>query len=151
MSDLTPYDQLGRFPSPFKEIDDFEKRFFGKSLPTFRTDVQETKESYILTAELPGFRPEEIRATVGKNLLTLSAEQDTIRREVSSDGSYIRRERTVGSLCRSFDITGVRAEDITARFENGLLTVTLPKSESAKDTLRELTIETETREGASPE
>jgi HSP20 family molecular chaperone IbpA len=49
----------------------------------------------------------------------------------------------VGSLCRSFDITGVQAEKISARFENGLLTVTLPKAEIAKNTQRELTIETD--------
>lgn len=143
MMDLTPHDRLSRFPSPFKEIDEFEKRFFGKPLPTFRTDVKETEDAYILSAELPGFRPEEIRATVGKNLLTLSAERDITEEEVSSEGGYIRRERTAGSLCRSFDITGVQAEKITARFENGLLTVTLPKAEAAKDTQRELTIETD--------
>ena len=140
MFDLTPFDRMGRGVSPFKEIDDFEKRFFGKPLPTFRTDVKETDSAYVLEAELPGFQPEEIHATVKNNLLTVSAEHDHISEENNSAAGYIRRERTRESFSRSFDITGVRGNDITAVFENGLLIITLPKAETAKDTVRELEI-----------
>ncbi len=140
MFDLTPKDRAGRTSDFRKEIDDFEKRFFGKPLPTFRTDVKETDSAYVLEAELPGFQREEIRATVQNHLLTISAERDQVKEEQSRPSGYIHRERTRGSFSRSFDITGIRAEQITARFENGLLTVTLPKNESDTDTERELEI-----------
>ncbi len=135
MFDLTPFRN-----DAAREIDDFEKRFFGKPLPTFRTDVRETETDYILEAELPGFAREELRATVKSNLLTISAEQNRVREENNEKAGYLRRERSRGTFCRSFDITGVRADGIRASFENGVLTVILPKAEMPKDAVKELEI-----------
>ncbi len=135
MFDLTPFR-----PETAREIDDFEKKFFGRPLPTFRTDVRETETDYLLEAELPGFAKEEIRATVKNNLLTISAEQNRLTRETNEKAGYIRRERSRGTFCRSFDITGVRADAIHASFENGVLTVVLPKAELTKDAVKELEI-----------
>ncbi len=136
MFDLMPFRS-----DAVREIDDFERRFFGRPLPAFRTDVRETETDYILEAELPGFAKEEVRATVKNNLLTISAEQTRIREENNEKNGYIRRERSRGSFCRSFDITGVRTEGIRAVFENGILTLTLPKQEHPKDAPRELEIQ----------
>jgi HSP20 family protein len=140
MLDLTPFGRSFRGLDSFREIDDFEKRFFGKPLPTFRTDIRETEEAYVLEAELPGFTKDEIRATVRNELLTVIAEHSSLSEESEEKDGYIRRERMRGTFSRSFDISGVRVEEITATFENGILTVILPKADPKRDTQRELEI-----------
>lgn len=119
---------------PFDRRDDnlfdaFDK-FFGKSgasLPDFRTDIREDGDKYILDAELPGFAKEDIDLDVKDGVLTISAKHEQTEEEKDSAGNYLRRERRFGSFSRSFDITGIDEAGICAAYNNGVLTLTLPK------------------------
>lgn len=146
MFDLTPFDRAwhGLDPFfPFREADDAERRLFARSLPTLRTDVRETADAYSIESELPGFRPEEIRVTVKDNRLFILAErcEDTDKKE--DGGTYLCRERIRGSLCRSFDLTGICTDKITAAFDGGILRLTLPKSDRSPELTRRIPIRTE--------
>lgn len=145
MFDLTPFDRARRGIDPFfsfREIDDFEKRFFGRPLPMLRTDIRETEDAYILESELPGFQPEEIRVSVKNNRLTVCAQRNDEGDDDRESGGYIRRERVRGSVCRSFDVTGVLTDKISASFHGGILILRLPKANTATDTEQDVPIET---------
>ena len=130
MFDLIPFAHGGRSfiaYDPFKEMEEFEKRFFGRQLPAFKTDIRETDNSYILDAELPGFSKEDIRVEIKNGYLTIRAERRTDSEEKDEKNSYIRRERSYGSFARSFDLDGINTDEITAAYKDGVLSLTLPK------------------------
>ena len=110
---------------PFKEMEEFEKRFFGQRTPAMKIDIREADGAYILEAELPGFTREDIHAEIKNGYLTIRAE----RKSESEDNNenYLRRERSFGSFCRTFDLEGIDADAISASFKNGVLTLELPK------------------------
>ncbi|HYO13654.1 MAG TPA: Hsp20/alpha crystallin family protein [Thermoanaerobaculia bacterium] len=94
-------------------------------------DIQETEDAYRLDAELPGLTKDDIQITLENNVLRLSGERK-LEKDVKRD-NYHRVERTYGTFSRSFALPSqVNAEGVQATFENGVLTLTVPKSESAK-------------------
>ena len=114
----------------FDIFDNFERKFFGNSsaaLPDFRTDIRDAGDKFVLEAELPGFQKEDIKLDVKDGILTISAEHSESKDEKNEQGGYIRRERRYGSFRRSFDISGVDDEHITASYQNGVLELHLPK------------------------
>ena len=114
----------------FDLFDNFERKFFGNSsaaLPDFRTDIRDAGDHFVLEAELPGFSKEDIKLDVKDGILTISAQHSENKDEKDDKGSYIRRERRFGSFTRSFDVTGVDEEHITASYNNGVLELSLPK------------------------
>ena len=114
----------------FDLFDNFERKFFGNSsaaLPDFRTDIRDAGDRFVLEAELPGFSKEDIKLDVKDGILTISAQHSENKDEKDDKGSYIRRERRFGSFTRSFDVTGVDEEHITASYNNGVLELNLPK------------------------
>ena len=111
---------------PFKEMEEFEKRFFGQRTPALKTDIRETENAYILECDLPGFAREDVRAEIKNGYLTIRAERKS---ETKNEGeNYLRRERTSGVFTRTFDLEGIDSEAITASFKNGVLTMELPKA-----------------------
>ena len=111
----------------FDLFDNFERKFFGNSnaaLPDFRN----AGDRFVLEAELPGFSKEDIKLDVKDGILTISAQHSENKDEKDDKGSYIRRERRYGSFTRSFDVTGVDEEHITASYNNGVLELSLPKA-----------------------
>lgn len=102
--------------------------FFGNnfySVDSFNTDVIDNGDAYVLQAELPGFRKEDICVDVDKDTLTISASHNE---EVNDrKGNYIRQERRYNSYCRSFHIPGIKKDNITASYSNGVLEINLPK------------------------
>ena len=115
----------------FDLFDNFERKFFGNSsaaLPDFRTDIRAAGDRFVLEAELPGFSKEDIKLDVKDGILTISAQHSENKDEKDDKGSYIRRERRFGSFTRSFDVTGVDEEHITASYNNGVLELNLPKA-----------------------
>ena len=95
-----------------------------------RTDVKETDNSYELDMDMPGFDKGDIKAELKNGYLTISASSNRNNDEKDKDGKYIRRERYTGSCSRSFYVgDDVKQEDIKAKFENGILKVTVPKKE----------------------
>lgn len=94
-------------------------------------DVFESKDELRIVAELPGVRPEEVKLSVENGMLVIRGEKKLVAEE--SAEAVHRYERSYGAFLRSFRIPGtVDAEQIQARYEHGVLTVTLPKAEKAK-------------------
>lgn len=117
----------------------FDKSFFGEKNPLYgkngknlmKTDIRETDSSYETAIDLPGFKKEDISAQLNHGYLTISASKGLDRDEKDKDGRYIRRERYCGSMSRSFYVgEGIKEEDIKAKFENGILTLTIPKKDA---------------------
>ena len=138
MFGLTPYTRNFYVASydPFKEMEEFEKRFFGQRIPALKTDIRETENAYILEADLPGFAREDIRAEIKNGYLTIRAERSS---ESKNEGeNYLRRERTSGVFTRTFDLEGIDAEAITASFKNGVLTMELPKAKEKAERVLEI-------------
>lgn len=108
------------------------------ALPAFSqrvpVDVQRTDDGYRLQAALPGFKPEEVEVTLEQGTLTVSGKRSEEKK--TEDGRYVRREVFTGSFQRRFTLPAeVSADDVTATFENGLLTVDVryePASRSVK-------------------
>ena len=144
MFELTPFVRGNRFFTaydPFKEMEEIEKRFFGRQLPTFRTDIREREDSYILEAELPGFSKEDIHAEIKDGYLTIRAERKSESEEKDDKDNYLRRERSYGSFVRSFELEGIKSEEITASYKDGVLSVNLPKERPEAKEARRLEIE----------
>jgi HSP20 family protein len=110
---------------PFKEMEEFERRFFGQRTPAMKTDIRETENAYILESDLPGFSREDIHAEIKDGYLTIRAEHKSENEDKNE--SYLRRERSYGSFSRTFDLEGIDADAISASFKNGVLTLELPK------------------------
>ena len=100
-------------------------------------DIQETEEAYRLIAELPGLTRDDIQITLENNVLRLSGERK-LEKDVKRE-SFQRIERTYGAFARSFSLPHqVNSDGVQAAFENGVLTITVPKAEQSKP--RKITI-----------
>ena len=103
--------------------------FFGRSVnyfENFNTDVIDKGDSYLLQAELPGFQKEDIAIDLDKDTLTITAAHKEENNEKKDN--YVRQERSYQSYCRSFHIPGIKKDEITAGYNNGILEVSLPKN-----------------------
>ena len=133
-------------PAIFNEnlFDDFfDDRFmmpsvFGKNDPLYgknaknvmKTDVRETENTYELDIDLPGFKKEDVSLKLDDGYLTIGAVKSLEKESGNGkDGKYIRRERYEGQCSRSFFVgRGVQARDVSAKFEDGILKVSVPKT-----------------------
>jgi len=124
----------------FDELNDLVNRFFGPQTDSQVGDwfpavnVREDAEGLVLTAELPGMNANEVEIEFENNVLTLRGEKKEERSEGGGEQDrYHIWERRFGSFQRSFTLPRtVRSEDIEASFDEGVLTVRLPKSSEAK-------------------
>jgi HSP20 family protein len=115
--------------------DGFFSDFFGETFPavarpSMKADVLQTEDSYIVEAEVAGAGKDDITLVCEKGVLTITVSKNEEKSE-EKDG-YIRRERHTGSTSRRFAFGEISEADISAKMENGVLTVTLPK---AKETI----------------
>lgn len=95
-----------------------------------KTDIREYDQAYELDIDLPGFRKEDIKAELKDGYLTVESHTSQNSDEKDQDGKYIRRERYVGSCSRSFYVgKEVTEEDIKAKFEDGILKLSVPKKQ----------------------
>ena len=124
-------------PSLFGEnlLDDF----FDMPMRSYRTqrenlmttDIKEKDGNYEISMNLPGFKKEDIHAELKDGYLTISASTQRNNDEKDENGKYIRRERFSGNCSRSFYVGDqITEEDIKAKFENGTLTMIVPKKEA---------------------
>lgn len=133
MFDLIPFDRKQH--DLFDYFDRFEKNFFdgfGKEISAFRTDIVEKDDKYVLQAELPGFQKEDIKISIDGNNLTIRAEHSEEKEDQDEKKNFVRKERRYGSFARSFDITGIKSDGISAQYQNGILELDLPKEEPKK-------------------
>ena len=147
MFELVPYGRKRAVAwyNPFEELDDMQRRFLninlGESAITdFKTDIRDNGDSYLLEADLPGFKKEDISVDIEGETLTIRAERTEEKEEKDGKGNFVKRERNYGSFSRSFDMTGIRTEDVSAAYENGVLKLTLPKKQETLPTSRKLEI-----------
>ena len=100
-----------------------------------KTDIKETDGSYELDIDLPGFKKDEITAELNDGYLTVSAAKGLDKDEKDKKGHYIRQERYSGAMSRTFYVgDNVKEEDIKAKFENGILSLSVPKPTEQKET-----------------
>ncbi len=135
-------------PSIFGEnlFDDFFSDPFGMMIPQGRnplygkhgknlmkTDVRELEGSYELDIDLPGFKKDEVTVELKDGYLTIQAAKGLDKDKSDKKGKYIRQERYVGSCSRSFYVgEDVEAKDIGAKFEDGILRLSVPKAAKKK-------------------
>ena len=110
----------------------FNTPFFTRSEANMmKTDIKEHDGGYELTVDLPGVKKDDIKAELNDGYLTITAENNSSKDEKDEKGKYICRERYSGSYSRSFYVgDAVTEEDIKAKFENGTLTMDIPKKEA---------------------
>ena len=125
------YDEMMDFP--------FEDDFFGKRNPLYgkkaknmmKTDVKEHETGYEVDIDLPGFKKDELNLDLTDGYLTISASKGLDKDEEDKKGKYIRKERYAGSMSRSFYVgDGITEDDIKAKYENGILKLSIPKKEA---------------------
>lgn len=109
----------------------FRPLFYDEKLDAMKTDIRETKDSYILDVEMPGFEKSEISLDVENGYLTIRAEKSEKESEDGKENRYVRKERSV-SCQRSYYIGDTEEDAIKAKYDKGVLTVTLPKKEEKK-------------------
>ena len=100
-------------------------------VPNLPLDIRQTDEAFWIEASVPGFRPEDVEITLDENLLTIRGiprqEDGPLR------GRYVQRERQLSSVYRQVGLAAeVKAEEITASFENGVLSVMVPRAKKAQ-------------------
>jgi HSP20 family protein len=148
MFELVPWERTKTLSKLRKEMDDLWGRFFGDagfpilSEPVWAPalDVKETKENIVVTAEIPGLNAKEVEVTISGDMLTIKGEKKQEKEE--KDESYHLIERRYGLFSRSIRLTtDVDAKNIKAAHKEGVLTISLPKSEKAKEKQIKITVE----------
>ena len=135
MFELIPFERHARNVAafdPFRELDELERSFFGngRSVSSFRTDVTDTGDAYKLEAELPGFKKEDVNASLKDGVLTVTAETKSETDDTDKKGTFVRKERFSGKCTRSYYVGDeIEEADVKARFENGTLKIDVPKKQ----------------------
>ena len=114
------------------DFPDIDKKLYGKHAPhIMKTDVKEKDNTYEVDIDLPGFKKDEIQIQLENGYITVRAAKGLDKDEKDKDGKYIRRERYAGNVSRSFYVGDkVQKEDIHPKFENGILSFTVPKEQN---------------------
>ena len=130
---------------------DFDRDFWGRKNPLYgknaknimKTDIREHDAGYELDIDLPGFKKDEIIVELENGYLTISAAKGLDKDEQDKKGKYIRKERYAGAMQRSFYVgDAVTEEDIKAKFEDGILKLSIPKKDAkAVETKKSIAIE----------
>lgn len=130
----------------FPAFPDIDKALYGKHARNLmKTDVKETDAGYEVDIDLPGFKKEDVHASLENGYLTISATKGLDKDEKDKKtGTYIRKERYSGSCQRSFYVgNDITEDDIKGAFKHGILKLTIPKKEinPAVETKRYIAIE----------
>ncbi|MGN7764103.1 Hsp20/alpha crystallin family protein [Paenibacillus sp. 22594] len=133
MFDLVPFgkrrdDAFGVLAKSLNEV--FNDDFFApmkSSTLSFRTDIRESEQAYLIEAELPGFTKEEIDIDYASPYLTIKAVRKEENSEENKDHQVVRRERRYGEYVRRFYVQDIAEDEIRASLKDGLLTLSVPK------------------------
>ena len=113
--------------NPFREMEQWERNLFSGNFTEFKTDIKDEGDAYLLETDLPGFAKEDIHLDLDDHYLTVKAERHADREAKDDNGRYICCERSYGSYSRSFDVTDIDTDAIKAKYDNGVLTLRMPK------------------------
>ncbi len=119
---------------PRMEFPDIDRKLYGKhAAHVMKTDVHEHDDGFEVDIDLPGFKKDEINLSLENGYLSVSAAKALDKDEKDKKGKLIRQERYSGSMCRSFYVgDAVTEEEIKAKFEDGVLKLSVPKKDTAK-------------------
>ena len=108
---------------------DVDKELYGKHAKNLmKTDVKETEKGYEVDMDLPGFKKEDVKIQLKNGYLNIQATREEKKDEKDDKGKYVRRERYTGTCNRSFYVgSSIKHEDIHAKYEDGILKLSLPK------------------------
>ncbi len=149
MFSLTPYNRknngLERKKDDWGMRSIFDSFFDDNIFPGFfsvehpmKADIRDTGKEYIVDVEIPGAKKEDIKLDLRDDVLTVSIERNE---EVNEErDSFIRKERRYGSYSRSFGVENVNQDAVTAKYNDGILTINLPKNETEKRNTRSIEI-----------
>ncbi len=116
----------------------FKPMFYEEKFNTMKTDIKEDESSYVMDIEMPGFNKEDISVSLENGYLTISAEKKESKED--SKHNYIRRERSC-SLSRSYYVGDVKEDTIKAKYDSGILSVTIPKEQPKVQTSHLISID----------
>ncbi len=103
----------------------------GSEYMNLPVDIRQNDEAFLIEASVPGFKPEDVEVTFDDGVLTIKGERKSEKEE--KHGSYVRRERRLSSVFRQVGLPAeVRAEEIRAAFDNGVLRITVPRAQKAQ-------------------
>ena len=123
------FDEFFADPFGLVRASDASDHLYGKNAKNLmKTDIREKDNSYELDIDLPGFKKDELNIDLSNGYLTIQASKGLDKDEQDKDGRYIRRERYAGSMSRSFYVGDVKPEEVSAKFEDGILRLDLPKA-----------------------
>ena len=123
-------DSLSDFFGFGRMMPQISSELYGKHAKNLmKTDVRELDGSYELDVDLPGFKKDEVTLELKNGVLTIQAVKGLDKDETDKKGKYIRQERYAGACSRSFYVgDAVEPEDVSAKFEDGILTISVPKN-----------------------
>lgn len=135
--------------NPLEDLEHFTSGLFGLGRSRdhepkldFELDVRDEGDAFVLEADLPGMRREDLHVDLAGDYLTISAQRGETRTEETGDsGSYLRRERSFGRVQRTFDVSEVDTDAITASYRSGVLSLRLPKLHQAEPDVRHVDIQ----------
>ena len=131
----------GRDLDVFDDVFDsfFKPMFYEEKFNTMKTDIRENENAYLMDVEIPGFDKKDIAVSLENGYLTISATKKECDKSDKRE-NYIRRERNC-SLSRSYYVGDVKEEAVKAKYENGVLTVEIPKEQPKLPTTHSISIE----------
>ena len=148
MFEIIPLTHNRYFRSPFRDMDNLARAFFNEpffsekaEIRPFRTDIRKTDAGYLLEADLPGFDKKDIGLELKDDVLTIKAQRHSEVEDTDKKENFVRIERSYGSYERSFDVSGIDTDKITAKYENGVLRLNMPEREPVLPETRTLEIE----------
>jgi len=138
MFDLVPFgkrrdDAFGMLAKSLNDV--FNDDFFApikSSTMSFRTDIRESEQAYLIEAELPGFKKEEIDIDYANPYLTIKAVRKEENAEENKEHQIVRRERRYGEYVRRFYVQDIAEEGIRASLKDGMLTLEVPKRQKTQ-------------------
>ena len=132
--DLKPFGRDYFDMTPSELFRDFGRQFFS-NFPDeqgIKTDIIEKDDRYELKAELPGFSKDQIDISYENGMLIISAENNQVNEEKDDEGKVIQKERSYSNVKRMYSLNNIDEDNIEAKFEDGILSVDLPKTENSQ-------------------
>lgn len=141
MFSLTPYNRRNsvssRWPVSLFDMDSLFDGFFSNSFRPvlfdnqMKVDIKDNGNDYVIEADIPGVDKSDIHVELRDNVLTIGVQRNETTEEEREN--YIRKERRTSAMSRSFRVENVKPEDVKAKFNNGVLSISLPKSKVESD------------------
>ncbi|WP_270915128.1 Hsp20/alpha crystallin family protein, partial [Staphylococcus saprophyticus] len=132
--DLKPFGRDYFDMTPSELFREFGRQFFSNfpDEQSIKTDISEKDDRYELKAELPGFSKDQIDISYENGMLIISAENNQVNEEKDDEGKVIQKERSYSNVKRMYSLNNIDEDNIEAKFEDGILSVDLPKTENSQ-------------------